>query len=108
MKEKNEFKFKSKKQREELKAALKEIDLLMIILSIEGKKNLIFMISIMMKEIRMMIVIISFVALRNNMIKWCKKVKISCIKWKIELRYWVKIIMITAEMMTMREFIDYI
>ena len=105
--EKNSFKFKSEEQREELKTVLKEMNSLMIVLLMRDDKNLLFILSIMMKEAKTTIVMIPFVALMNEMIERCKDARISCIKWKIELRYRIRVIVMMIEMMSMREFMNY-
>ena len=76
---------------------MNEMSPLVCIFPMGGGKMILIMISAMINEDKMMIVVISYIALTDDLKKECKSAKISCLRWTSGTMQRATIMMIVSD-----------
>jgi len=87
---------RSEAQREGLQAVLGTDKELVIVLPTGGGKSLLFMGPAMLQSANTTVVIVPFIALTADLMRWCTAAGITCTQWKPELNVLAKIVIVSA------------
>ena len=68
-------------QKSIIQTIMQEKSLVIVMMNIEERKSLLFMLSTTCQLEESSIVIVSLIALRQNLKRRCKKMSIRCVKW---------------------------
>ena len=86
---------------------MNNINSLIYIFLIEEGKIILIMISVILNRLKMIIIVISYISLTNNLEKWYRTVKINCLHWISKIIQWTIIIIMISNIDISSEFQIY-